>query len=194
MTRAFRRILKACRITHVYLTLFGLVLILFFAVTGFMLNHEDWFLPSEPRTRTVEGTLPSALLISVDKFDVSEAVRREFAIAGVANSFRVDDDSVEIEYLRPGERVFTEVQRETGRTVVKFETSGWAGIMTDLHKGKSAGRAWGLVIDAVCVLLLVISATGLVLWSSLKTRGKWGAGAFLFGVGAVLAVFYWMVP
>ena len=39
----------------------------------------------------------------------------------------------------------------------------------------------GLVIDAVCVLLAVISATGLVLWTSLKSRGKWGAALVLLG-------------
>ena len=45
MSPAYRKLLKASRIAHVYLTLFGLVLILFFSITGFMLNYEGWFLP-----------------------------------------------------------------------------------------------------------------------------------------------------
>ena len=196
MTPAYRKLLKTSRIAHLYLTLFGLVLILFFAVTGFMLNHEDWFLPAEPRTRTAEGTLSATVLSSspVDKFEVAEALRREFAIAGLVNSFRADDDAIEVEFLRPGERAVVEIRRENGRAVATYESRGWAGIMTDLHKGKSSGFAWSLIIDGVCILLLLISATGIVLWSSLKSRGKWGAVALVVGGGAAFGVFYWLVP
>ncbi len=194
MSPAYRRLLKVSRITHLDLTLFGLVLILFFAATGFMLNHEDWFLPAEPRTRTAEGALPTAALNPVDKFEVAEALRREFRVAGAVNSFQADEDVVEVEFLRPGERAVAEVRRESGQAVVTFETRGWAGVATDLHKGKSAGRAWGLLIDGVCVLLLVIAATGLVLWSSLRSRGKWGAVIVLVGAGLATAVYYWLVP
>ncbi|MFO0809939.1 MAG: PepSY-associated TM helix domain-containing protein [Gemmataceae bacterium] len=194
MTPAYRRLLKVSRIVHVYLTLFGLVLILLFAVTGFMLNHEDWFLPTEPHTRTAEQTLPTGVLNPVDKFEVVEALRREFAIAGAVNTFRADDESVEVEFLRPGGRTVAEVRRETGVAVVTFETRGWAGVLTDLHKGKSAGRAWGLVIDGVCGLLLAISTTGLVLWWSLKARGKWGAAAMILGGALAGAIYYWLVP
>lgn len=44
--------------------------------------------------------------------------------------------------------------------------------MTDLHKGKSAVWVWGLLIDGISILLLIISATGLILWSSLKQCQK----------------------
>ncbi|CAN5464406.1 PepSY-associated TM helix domain-containing protein [soil metagenome] len=194
MSPAYRRLLKSSRIAHLYLTLFGLMLILLFAVTGFMLNHEDWFLPSDPQTRTVTGTLPTPILNPPDKFEISEALRREFKLAGLVNSYRADDDAVEFEFVRPGERVVAEVRRESGQTTLNIETRGWAGIITDLHKGKSTGKAWSLVIDAVCIILLLISITGLVLWSSLKTRGKWGAAILFFGGGLALAIYYWLVP
>jgi hypothetical protein len=179
---------------HVYLTLFGLVTILFFAATGFMLNHEDWFLPSEPRVRTMEGKLDAATLHSVDKFIVSENLRRVFGIAGFVNTFRDDENSIEVEFIRPSERTVAEINRETGETQITFESRGWAGLITDLHKGKSAGSVWGWVIDIVCILLVIICTTGLVLWSSLKSRGKWGTVAMLLGLGSVIAVFYWAVP
>ena len=53
MSHGHRILLKCARLVHVYLTMFGCLLILFFAVTGFMLNHEDWFLSdSEEETST----------------------------------------------------------------------------------------------------------------------------------------------
>jgi hypothetical protein len=194
MTPAYRYLLKTCRLTHLYLTLFGLALILFFAVTGFMLNHEDWFVSAEPRTRTAEATLPPAYAEPVDKFEVTEGLRRAFGIGRLVNSFRTDDKTVEVEFVHPGGRAVAEVQRATGQTVVKFETRGVAGLITDLHKGKSAGPAWGLVIDGVCVLLLAVSATGLVLWWSLKARGQFDMAALVFGAGVAAAVYYWLVP
>ncbi len=76
-------------------------------------------------------------------------------------------------------------------------------VMTDLHRGnrgnmtnevKRTGRVWSFVIDGTCILLLVISLTGLVMWWSLKSRGKWGAVLFLFGTGLTAGVYYWFVP
>lgn len=192
MSPAYRRLLKAARVTHLYATLFGLVLILFFAATGFMLNHEDWFLPIEPRTRTAEATV--ALRPGADRLDVSEAVRKAFGVGGEVKSYRADEESVEVEYLRPGERTLVEVRRGDGHAVATVESRGWAAVFTDLHKGKSTGRAWGVVIDAVCVLLAVISATGLVLWWSLKSRGAWGAAVLLGGAAAGVVVYLVFVP
>ena len=190
-----RRLLKVARTTHVYLTLFGLVLILFFALTGFMLNHEDWFGLGEPRTRTAVGSLrPDILRPTVDRLAVVEALRKDYGATGAVDSFRDDEELVEVVFLRPGSRAVAEIHRADGKTAVTIETRGVVGVMTDLHKGKSSGRVWGLLIDAVCVLLLVISATGLVLWSSLKSRGKWGVVAFLAGLVAAAAVYFWAVP
>jgi hypothetical protein len=194
MAPAYRRLLKWARTIHVYLTLFGLVLILFFAVTGFMLNHEDWFGLNEPRTWDAEGTLSKGLLDPVDRLAVVEALRKHHGATGEVHSFKELDDAVEVEFLRPSGRVVAEVRREDGAVKLEFSATGLAGLLTDLHKGKSAGAAWGLVIDAVCVLLLVVSATGLVLWGSLKSRGKGGLAVTLLGAAAALAVYYLSVP
>jgi hypothetical protein len=194
MSAVHRHLLKAIRLAHLYLTLFGVVVILLFAVTGFMLNHENWFMPSEPRTRTVEVVLSTQLLDPLDKLEISEALRRECVISGTVNSYRADDDSIEIEYVRPSERVVAEVRRPSGQATVTFESWGIAGLMTDLHKGKSAGRAWGVLIDATCVLLVLISGTGLYLWHSLRSRGKWGLMIVVLGAGIAAVVYYRLVP
>lgn len=194
MSPAYRRLLKIARFTHLYLTLFGLVLILFFAVTGFMLNHEDWFLPPEPRVRTAEAVVSAATRPDADRLDVSEAVRRAFGVGGEVKSYRADDESIEVEYQRPGERTLVELRRADGHGVATTESRGWAAVAVDLHKGKYSGRAWALLIDIVCVVLVVISATGLVLWSSLKSRGKRGVVLILAGGAAAWAVYYWLVP
>ena len=56
----------------------------------------------------------------------------------------------------------------------------------DLHRGKSTGTAWSFVIDATCVVLVILSATGLIMWSSLKSRGRYGL--VVAAIGAALSV------
>lgn len=215
----YRRALKVSRYCHLYITLFTLTLILFFAATGFMLNHEDWFLPDNPRETKFEGEIPLALVSCpptatatdaseddasplVDKFEVCEALRKAFGINGVvhSDSFRCDRDTVEVVFGGPGGKTTAEVARDTGKVKITRETNGFAGIITDLHKGKStgsiwkAGTGWSLLIDAVCIALGLISITGLVLWSSLKSRGKWGAALLLAGTGIALGIYFLTVP
>ena len=55
MTRGYRLLIKSARTVHIYTTLTGLLLILFFAFTGFVLNHEDWFQLGEPAIQITFG-------------------------------------------------------------------------------------------------------------------------------------------
>ncbi|VTR91296.1 PepSY-associated TM helix domain protein OS=Chthoniobacter flavus Ellin428 GN=CfE428DRAFT_6259 PE=4 SV=1: PepSY_TM_1: PepSY_TM_1 [Gemmata massiliana] len=227
MSPLHRWILKTSRTVHVYLTLFGLTLILFFAVTGFMLNHTEWFLPDdaklEAQTRRESRPLPldkmpggklpvpsesSGEATGEEKLAVVEALRKEFDVRGELSSFVfVKDDNdrpqIKVEFKRAGGETVATIDVESATTEVASTYQGWAIVMTDLHRGnrgnmsnevKRTGRVWSFVIDGTCVLLLIISATGLVMWWSLKSRGKWGAILFVIGTAITGAVYYWFVP
>jgi hypothetical protein len=194
MTHAHRLLLKWARLVHVYLTLFGLALLLFFAVTGFMLNHEDWFSSGEPHTSTVTGLLPSGSAREPYKLAVVEALRKDFGVTGAVDSFDEEEESLRVVFKSPGRTAEASVRRENGHTVVTLQSRGLVGVLTDLHRGKSSGWVWGLIIDAVCVLFLVVSATGLVLWSSLRSRGKHGLAVIGFGLLGSVAVYWLFVP
>lgn len=226
MSRFQRWLLKTARTIHVYLTLFGLTLILFFAVTGFMLNHTEWFLPDDTKleamTRRESCVLPLDKLADKklpqptadgevsdkDKLAIVESLRKEFDVRGELSSFAfVKDDNdkqqIKAEFKRAGGETSATIDVETAKTEVASVYQGWAIVMTDLHRGnrgnlsnevKRTGRVWSFVIDATCFVLLIISATGLIMWWSLKTRGKWGAILFLLGTATSVAVYYWFVP
>ncbi len=227
MSPLHRWILKTSRTVHVYLTLFGLTLILFFAVTGFMLNHTEWFLPDDakleaqtrwesrplPLDKMPGGKLPtpsesSGEATGEEKLAVVEALRKEFDVRGELSSFVfVKDDNdrpqIKVEFKRAGGETVATIDVENATTEVASTYQGWAIVMTDLHRGnrgnmsnevKRTGRVWSFVIDGTCVLLLIISATGLVMWWSLKSRGKWGAILFVIGTAITGAVYYWFVP
>ena len=61
MSHGHRLLLKWAHTIHVYATLFGFTLLLFFAVTGFLLNHEDWFGLDKPRENHSEGKLTETI-------------------------------------------------------------------------------------------------------------------------------------
>lgn len=215
MSRLYRWFLKTARMVHLYVTLFGLTLILFFALTGFMLNHIEWFLPEEPLTwkevrrlpldKLPGGVLPAAGELNGDqKLAIVEALRKEFGIAGELWSFdNGDAEQIVVSFKRAGGEAEARIRRDSATTEVDRRFQGWAIVLTDLHRGnrgnvsnepKFTGKAWIWVIDATCILLLVIVGTGLFLWWSLKARGKWGAFVLLLGGMTAFAVYYLYVP
>jgi hypothetical protein len=193
MSPAKRWLLKLAHTVHVYVTLFGLVLILFFAVTGFILNHEDWFGLNTPQTWSSTGTIPPGLLEPMNELAIVELLRKEYRATGEARLVQ-KPDRIEVTFKGPGRKVDVEIEREDGKMTLTYEVSGVIGLLTDLHKGKSTGLVWPWVVDGVCVLLLVISATGLVLWWSLRSRGRFGLVAIGLGLMLTVVIYYVWVP
>ena len=143
MSHAHRLLLKWARTAHVYLTLFGLGLVLFFAVTGFLLNHEEWFGVEVTSTRTTTGTVPTGLLKEPDRLAVVELLRKDFGARGTVDAFEAEADSLRVVFAGPGRRDEAEIGRADGRVTVTHSSRGLLGLLTDLHRGKSTGRAWG---------------------------------------------------
>jgi hypothetical protein len=194
MSPFYRGLVKWTRTVHLYTTLFSLALTLFFAVTGFMLNHEDWFNTDDPRTDTRTGIVPAALFRGPDKLAIVELLRQDYGATGALDLFEEEEESFRVVFQAPGRRVEATIQRYTGKAEVTSETRGLAGIFLDLHRGKATGKVWGLVIDAVAVVLLIVSSTGLVLWWSLRGRGRYGLAVLGLGVALGVAVFILCVP
>jgi uncharacterized protein len=196
MTHGHRVLLKCARLVHVYLTMSGCLLILFFAVTGFMLNHEDWFLSDQEEESVSTGVLPTDWLgSSIDKLAIVEMLRKEFAVSGAMNTFEDSDDKeLRVTFKGPGREDEAIIQRDNGQTKVAHKFKGWTAILTDLHKGKETGAVWKLLIDAVCVLLLIVSITGLILWQSLRGRGRYGLVCMGLGLALSVGIYYAFVP
>jgi hypothetical protein len=199
MSPAYRVLLRWSRNIHLYVTLFGLVLLGFFAVTGFMLNHDDWFHVSETQSRTATASIPTDLLDPLDKLAVVELLRKDHAATGALDAFEEEKEEEEIRSYRvvfkgPGRRVEAVIQRADGETELTYETRGLTGLLTDLHRGQSTGREWGLVIDGLAILVLIVSVTGVVLWWSLHSRGRFGFAVILLGAAACVAVYFAYVP
>ncbi len=180
-----RRFLTFCRTLHIYMTLLGLAVILFFAVTGFMMNHDDWFGVTAVRVQEVEGRLDPTWLRGADRLDVVERLRRDFGIRQNMTDYEPDGDSIRVVFKGPGRVAEASIRPADGAVKLRRESRGLGGLLGDLHKGSEAGAAWHRVIDGVAILLAAGSVTGLLLWTSLRSRRRWGILAL--GAGAVVA-------
>ncbi len=166
----------------------SLALVLFFAVTGITLNHQDWF-ANQQVTVERHGTINPSWLRTpapdgVDKLQVVEYLRSSAGLRGALSDFRIDDGQCELVFKGPGYEASAQVDRTTGRFDVTETRMGFAALINDLHKGRDTGGVWKAAIDVSAALLVFIAVTGLILLYFVHKYRL--AGIILFGAGAVI--------
>lgn len=215
MSPAFRFVVKWARTTHLYLTLFCLGLLLFFAVTGFMLNHEGWFV--SPADTATPCAVPAEWVAEPEKHELQivELLRARYGVVGSLSTveeldanpnpaakrslMEVSAGDVRAVFKRPGSQVAVVLYREEyttpddrtfapGQGEITAHSTGVNGLLVDLHRGKDTSGPWHLVIDLIAVVYAVVAATGIVMWCSLKGRGKYGLWVALGGLVLSVAV------
>ncbi len=192
MARTYQRFAGVVRTIHIYLTMFAFLLMMFFAITGVVLNHEDW-IAGRTTTRDTAGVIPVAIAQAPDKLMVVEHLRSDFGAIGAVSSFDVDPSTLHVELKGPGRHTEADVERATGKVKVTVERHGMLMRLDDLHRGKDSGHAWRWVIDLSAALLFLGSLTGILMWIALPRRRKWGVAALIGGI-VVAGVVYMIVP
>ena len=189
-----RRLAKHSRWLHIYTSMTSFVIVFFFAVTGWTLNHAERFSGREHTTRGT-GTVDSAWTNSgsgaVRRDEIVDALRRAQHVSGAVTDFRADDDQVSITFKGPGYSADATIDRRTGKYELTESRLGLVAIANDLHKGRDAGGAWKLVIDVSAALLTFVSLTGLILIYFIHKHRL--AGVILVVAGGVLAGVLYML-
>lgn len=180
------------RVIHVYTSMVALLVVLFFAGTGILLNHPEWAFGSESTSSTVDGTFPFPTELvgddgaaqGPDFLTISEYVRSEHGVIGEVAFFGSTGAEGSVAYRNPGYSADLFFSVDDGTYELEVVQQGWVAKLSDLHKGSESGSSWGLLIDATAVFLILIALTGLVMQVFLKKRRR---SAFLT-VGAGVAV------
>jgi hypothetical protein len=198
--KRFRRILASwSRWLHIYLSMLGLAVILFFSVTGLTLNHPDWFFSEHTSHATGEirsdwlntGAAPPAgwdeydFSHEIEKLEIAEFLREEHGLRGKVSDFLAFEDECELTFQGPGYVAIARLKRNTGNYTVDVTTSDLVTVINDLHKGRHTGHNWSLVIDLSAVIGTLVAITGFALIFFLRSRRVKGlivfaAGSFLF--------------
>lgn len=149
---------------HLYCSLAACLLLLFFALTGFVMNHPGTFGLDEVRDHGVSGSVPEELCRTPDS-GLLLARLRPFGIRGDVLAFNAGEETLEIETRSLGQSAVITIERATGRFEAALQESGWLPALAALHRGEHAGREGGSrFLDAAALLLLIVGAGGLALF------------------------------
>lgn len=149
---------------HLYFSLAACLLLLFFALTGYVMNHPGAFGLDEVRGRGVTGNVPEELCRTPDS-GLLLAKLRPFGIRGDVLAFNPGEETLEIETRSLGQSAVITVERATGQFEASLQESGWLPALAALHRGEHAGPQGGSrFLDAAALLLLIVGGGGLALF------------------------------
>ena len=196
----------AARWLHIYVSMFGLLALLFFSITGITLNHPDLFLSDFENQNEFGGTIskdwmgdPSKdtgeeALDGVDRLSIVEYFRSTHGIEGAVKEFSGDKYELAVVFAGPGYSADGYIDRSNGDYVMRESSEGVVALLNDLHKGRDTGKAWAWTIDVSAVILLLASLSGIYLLLGLRRRRRAGLISFAVGVVAMLLVYLLWVP
>lgn len=190
---------KWIRWLHIYISMISCAVVLFFSVTGITLNHPDWFGGTEEQVRESKGSLnvqwvaanPQSDTSNVAKLEVVEHLRSDAKIRGAMKDFTVDASQCIVTFRAPGYSADVFIDRESGSYDLVESSFGFVAVMNDLHKGRDSGLGWSVLIDASAILLIFVSATGILLLLYIN-RHRFSGFATL-AVGAILTLVFYFV-
>jgi uncharacterized protein len=200
--------IKWLRKVHGWVGLWGAALGLLFGTTGFVLNHRTEPLrisPGAPQVSTMQLAVPNPA--PETPRDMVKWLRAQPDLKLPARMGRVqkeperkvawgDRQAVQPEHWQmtftaPGENVMAEYWVGNDKLTLKRNENSLVATITNLHKGVGMSVGWVLFIDSFAGALILLSLTGVLLWTELNKRKTVGAvlllGSIVVGVCVGLA-------
>lgn len=192
------------RLTHLYVGLWGAALGMVFGVTGILLNHRSVLkIPVEMTAqKTAQLPLPARAFTSPEemsvwlqselKFPTAPAVKAKAQPAKKIVWAEVEMQQPErwtISLTSPGRGVLAEYF--VGNRFVKVDHTDATpiGTLARLHMSVGVDAFWVLLSDTIAGSLILLSLTGLLLWTQLHTVRT---VAVLTSLGALLGGVWFM--
>ncbi|HTR09312.1 MAG TPA: PepSY-associated TM helix domain-containing protein [Paraburkholderia sp.] len=189
--------IKWLRKVHGWLGLWGAVLGLLFGATGFVLNHRTEPLrisPGAPQVSTMQLAMPDPA--PETPRDMIKWLRSQPDLKLPARTGRmqkeperevawgdrriVQPERWQMSFNSPGESVTVEYWVGNDKLTLKRSDNSLVSTITNLHKGVGMSIGWVLFIDSFAGALILLSLTGVLLWTELNKRKTVGA-VLLFG-------------
>jgi uncharacterized protein len=193
--------LKWLRKVHGWVGLWGALLGLLFGVTGFLLNHRAppmRISTGEPQVAQMQMPLPAEGLKSPR--DLGVWLKKELKIDGNLGRTRrepahpvgwgdkstMQPEQWSVMVASPGGNVQAEYWVGNNFVSVKRTENTFLATMTNLHKGVGLSIGWVLLIDTFAGSIILLSLTGVLLWTELNKRRT--AGVVIVTVSLIAAV------
>lgn len=192
-----KRLFTLCRWLHVYVSSALLGLVLLFAITGFTLNHADWF-DSRADSGVLEYPLPVELLNTLQNTPHNQTALLEYLTQSHGlnhpRAVEVDLDAEEItlDYPLPAGYAFVTVLLGDELMELEYQNGTVIAWLNDLHKGRHTGAVWSWIIDGSALLMTLFALTGTVILLQNRKYRSTGSLSVLAGLLApwLIAVFW----
>ncbi len=193
MSDLSRGIFKWARTLHIYVSLLGFLMFLFFAVTGIALNHDSFGFDRVQST-TAQVKVPLAVVQTGDQGAIVNGLRAAAGVHMPVSQYSAEAGEINVAFAGPGKRVQAVIHAADGTADVTYESRGWAGLLADLHKGAESGATWRAVLDIISAMLGFSSLTGIIMLLALPKRQRLGLLAATAGTVFIVLIYVIWVP
>lgn len=190
--------LKLLRDIHGWLGLWGAILGLLFGITGIIHNHRTVlkFELEKPVVSEVQLVVPeqakkspkamAAWLRNEFSMDREPRIKKEQAMTVSWLGHDVaQPEHWDIRFVAPQYKVVGDYWVGSNTVSIKRTNESWIGILNNFHRANGAGIGWVLLADSIGGSLVLLSITGVLLWTELNRRKTIGAlilGASVIGM------------
>lgn len=199
------KFIRTLRKIHGWLGLWGAVLGLLFGLSGFLLNHRAVMkipaaemestefqlrMPAPPPANAKEFTryIQQALDIHHDPVKPKSRKGEKPEDARFMGKDMPQPERWEVNFALPQAMIRAEYVAGNQFATVKREDANVWAFITRMHKGVGANAAWVLLADSIAGALMLLSVTGVLLWT--KMRGSRLALIGLTSLSTVLTVLF----
>lgn len=195
--------IKWLRKVHGWIGLWGAALGLLFGTTGFLLNHRGGPLrvsTGEPQVSVLQVPLPQPA--PQTPRELGQWLRHELNLAGKPGRVQqeparpvawgersiVQPEHWQLNFASPRENTSAEYWVGNGYVTVKRSENTCLAMLTNLHKGVGLSVGWVLLIDTLAGSIILLSLTGVLLWTELNKRKTVGAVLVLGSIAAAVCL------
>jgi hypothetical protein len=189
--------LKWLRKMHSWIGLWGALLGLMFGLTGFLQNHRAVLKVGTPapQVSNVQMELPTPaprtpaemaawLQQELKLSKPVERVQREAAKpVAWGDKSMTQPEHWQLSFRAPQYVVQAEYWAGAGQVSVRRIEPGLLATLENLHRGNGVGMGWVLIADTLAGGMILLSITGVLLWTGLNRRRT--VGAAIMGVSII---------
>lgn len=190
---------RQARMLHTYLSAFAFLALIFFAGTGLLLNHPEWFDSGRSEARDSIITLPLPVIQQAQQQEHPEQVLAQF----IAKKIHVHGELKQTDLMEPEMLLHFEgvtgssdisIDLSTGHTEISNTDASLTRIIEDLHRGKNSGIVWKRLIDISAIVILALSIFGFILFFSVRFRLAINLRLLMLSLILMISTFLFLVP
>jgi hypothetical protein len=196
---SFRSLLGRCATwnhkLHIYIGLYLLSFVGFYAISGLVLNHPKWeFTQFWPNRRESTAEFPVTKPVAPNDLAKAQDLMGQLDLSGDINQVIAKADSFEFRVSKPGAMVTVTLSATGDRATVKQVKLNVWGVLNSLHhltgvqrdglptRCRPATWSWSLLMDATSIGLLLLVVGGLWMWYQRPVSRALGLIALVMGV------------